>query len=205
MKRLTTSAAFLVVFAATSAAFALTATVDFESQPVGTTYGGSSGNSPGDLIFTEDNIDVRLRNFGPSFSQAQIGGFTNSAFPTTPVTISNISLEFDFANVGFPVSEVTFEYADFGGTERLGVNGTEVSLARLFLAPPTIGGAMITVTESPVSGGVMGLVTITGAIDTVLVGGQEFGMDNLVAVGVPEPTTVALLAFGLLCTPRRPR
>jgi len=181
-----------------SGLYAQTAVVDFESQVVGTIYGGSFGDTPGDVIFTEDGIDVSVETYlSGSFGRATIGGFTNSSFPTTPATISNLNLKFDFSNLAFDVGKVTFEYVDFGGNENLGVNGNILGLPSLINAPATIGGASVAVT--PFRGG-LGTVTIVGAINSITVGGQEFGMDNVVAMAVPEPSSLLLLMLAMSAT-----
>lgn len=173
------------------------AVVDFESQTVGAAFGSSSSHAPGDLIFTEDGINVSVEtDLAGSFNNVVIGGFTDSDFTTTPVTISNINLGFDFSNLAYDVGKVTFEYLDFGGDENLGVNGSVVELAQLIFAPASLGGASITVTQQQGSfreGYIPGTVQVIGAIESVTVGGQEFGMDNLVAMAVPEPSTCLLL------------
>jgi hypothetical protein len=174
---------------------AQTAVVDFESLAVGTMFGGSFGDAPGDVVFTEDGIDVSVEtNLFGSFSQVTIGGFTDASFPTTPATMSNINFKFDFSNLGFDVKKVTFEYVDFGGEENLGVNGTVVELPVLTDAPAMLGGASVFVTPD---NGVPGTVTILGMINSITVGGQEFGMDNVVAMAVPEPSSVCLLMLSI--------
>ena len=199
MRRLLiTSGLFSLLAASALDASAQMATVDFESLVLGTTFGNASGDSPGDLAFTEDGVDVRLQNFTEGgfvgFIEATVGGFTDDDFPTTPMTIGNISLEFDFTNLPFDVGVVTFEYADFGGSENLGVNGSVVELGQLTDAPAVLGGATVTVTP-PMGASRIGTVALVGDIDTLLLGGQEFGVDNIKAV-VPEPSS-ALLACGL--------
>ncbi|TWT77795.1 hypothetical protein Pla123a_15910 [Posidoniimonas polymericola] len=195
-----TSAALAAVFLllADQTVRAQSATIDFESLPLGTTYGASSGDSPGDLAFTEDGVDVRLQNYSSgSFSSATVGGFMADKFSTTPMTISNINLDFEFGSLPFDVGLVTFEYADSGGTVNLGVNGTNLSLADMTDAPASIAGVAVSVTASPIFGGVFGEVTLTGQIDTVRLGGQEFGVDNLRAE-VPEPLSATLALLGLI-------
>ena len=175
--------------------YAQTAVVDFESQTIGTVFGGSFGDVPGDVVFTKDGIDVSVEtDLSASFSKVTIGGFTDSSFPSTPATISNINLRFDFSNLGFEVKKVTFEYVDFGGDENLGVNDSVIELPVLINAPATLGGASVSVTSD---NGVPGTVTIVGMINSITVGGQEFGLDNVVAMAVPEPSAVYLLMLSI--------
>jgi hypothetical protein len=203
MKAVTTMAALaaIALLLSDQNVWAQLVTIDFESLPLGTTYGGFSGDSPGDLAFTENGVDVRLQNYSNgSFNEATVGGFTDAVFPTTPMTIGNINLDFEFGSLPFDVGLVTFEYADLGGTVNLGVNGTNLSLANMTNAPASIAGVAVSATASPIPGGVFGEVTLTGKIDTVRIGGQEFGIDNLRAE-VPEPRTAILTLIGLIGVP----
>ena len=186
--------AFLVM--SSVAVYAQTAVVDFESQPIGTKFGNSFGDTPGDVIFTEDGIDVSVEtDLSGSFGGMLIGGAADFFFPTTPATMGGLNLKFDFSNLAFDVGKVTFEYIDFGGTENLGVNGSVVELGfgtGFGGAPETLGGASISrVFGDP------GTVTIVGKINSITVGGQELGLDNVVAMAVPEPSAVYLLMLSI--------
>ena len=69
------------------------------------------------------------------------------------------------------------------------------------LAP--IPGFNVNVTSNPISGGVDGVVEITALagnrIESLLIGGQEFTIDNLNAIPEPSSSVLFVLAFlGLL-------
>lgn len=193
----------------TSAVLAQPAIIDFDSIAPGTVYGNPVGDMPGDLVLTEDGIDMSVEDFTlgmfVGFFSAEVGGpVTASAFPTQALDINNINVKFDFSNVGFSVTSVSFLYADFGGEENLGVNGTVLELGLLSSAPAMIGGVNVNVTEVAISGGVRGMVTLTGPISTVTVGGQEFGIDEVVAIPAPASTLMLLAgATGVLGRRRR--
>ena len=74
---------FLVVAAVAMANHAVeAATVDFESLPPGTQFGGAPlPNAPGDLVFTENGVGVHVDNFTlgafVGFNNVEIGGFTD--------------------------------------------------------------------------------------------------------------------------------
>ena len=57
----------------------------------------------------------------------------------------------------------------------------------------------VSVTSAPVTGGYGGIIEITSAppntIHTLLIGGQELGIDNVMAI--PEPSALAMMAVGL--------
>jgi hypothetical protein len=180
----------LLFFAAVTSADSIV--IDFESLPYGSRYGSTEGDVPGDLAFSQDGIDVRLRQFvlgsWSGFSRAEVGGFTDSAFPTTPITISNINLEFDFSQLPFDIDEVSFEYVDMGGSENLGVGSQLLQVSSLDRLPASIGGASVLVTQNGIPGGQRGIVTLRGAIELLTIGGQEFGIDNLTITGTaPVP------------------
>ena len=179
------------------------ATVDFESLPVGTSFGQFDGNMPGDLIFTEDGVDVRVDGFtggfniGPAFNGVEIGGFTDPAFSTTPATLNNIRLVFDLGGLPSQVTSANFEFADFGGDENLVINGTVLQTFRLTSLPGSLAGVNIAVTNVTNGlGGTLGNVELTGPISSLAIGGQELGIDNVTFrfSNVPEPSSASLLA-----------
>jgi len=179
----------VVAFCAPAAASPI---VDFEDVATGTTFGALDGQGPGDLAFSQNGIDVRVEDFFfgslavPGF--AEVGGTYDSDFASTPLSIDNLSLRFDFTNVGFPVSQVSFEFMEFGGLSNFAVNGGAlIQLSPLSTLPSDIAPGITATVDQ-------GVVTLFGAIDSFLVGGQELGIDNVIAV--PEPATLALLAIG---------
>jgi len=191
---------------------ALAATVDFESQVVGTQFGGAPlGDSPGDLVFTEDGVGVHVDGFRlgsfVGFNDVTIGGFTDPSFPTTPATLNNIRLDFDISGLGGPVTGAIFDYADFGGDENLVINGTVLELPDFASAPGSVAGVNISVTP-PMGGGVLGQVSLAGPLTSLAIGGQELGIDNVRFRVVPEPASICLALVALLAgvaCPRRQR
>jgi len=165
------------------------AQIDFETVPVGTIYGAPANNSPSDVVLSQDGIDMSVEQFRlgtfVEFFRAEIGGAYGGFFPTTPVGLNNISLQFDFADVGFDVNLVTVDYLEFGGMLNFSVNGLPpFELASLDDIPTNVGSGI----TASVAGNV---ITLSGDIDSFLVGGQEVALDNIIAV--PEPATVLLL------------
>ncbi len=181
------------------------AVVDFEGTFPRTSFSVSLGDNTGDLLFVQDGVEVRfLDAFRSVQGTGTIGGFSTSAFPTTPYTFSNTGLTFDVSNLPTPVTFATFEYADFGGDEIIGINGSRAGFRNFASAPATLGGVNLSVT--PTGSGVgfdSGLVTLSGPITTLELGGQEFGVDNVTFL--PEPASAALLGLGLLGLTRRRR
>lgn len=168
---------------------AASACVDFEPPlAAGTQYGAPVGQAPGTLIFTSNGIPVKIHNFifvggGGTFNSARI------EVPPAPfgagqsIRTNNINLEFDFTGLGYPTSEVKFDYLDQGGSENVSVNGSPVFAGDLPATPNPIGGVNITITSAPALGGKKGTVTLTGVVKTLRIGGQEFWIDNVCAKG----------------------
>lgn len=159
--------------------------VDFEAPlTIDTKYGQPTGISPDTQIFTAGNIQVTVMEFTTGganrvFDYAAIesspAGFTG----TQVMRFNNISVHFFFGNVGFPVSEVSFDYMDMGGTESLSTGAFQF-VGEIIDAPSAVVAQTVSVTSSTIPGGKRGTVTITGTnIDKVVIGGQEFWIDNL--------------------------
>lgn len=201
------------------ASAATAATVDFEppTLALGDEFGPAVGDVPGDLAFVQDNIAVYLDQFSEggvnSFNSAIISGqpgppqsyFPPALNPTRTATLNNIAFRFDFTSLPYPVTALTFDYVDLGGTENLNLNLLGRQELAQFSDATSYGHHLISVSENVVSGGVTGTVTVTSevdyTIDTLLVGGQELGIDNVNAV--PEPGTLSLLGVATLLAGRR--
>lgn len=169
-------------------------TVTFDLEPIGSTWGGAVGNSPGDLVLNEDGIDMYVEEF-------HLGAYTGfnycriepapAAFGTGQVlAVNNISVMFDFGGVPCAPGTVSFEFLDYGGDENLQVNGGPlwevpdlVALDGVWVAP----NVLCTVNATGVPGGIAGTVILTGPVDKMLTGGQEYMIDN-VAMDCDEPS-----------------
>jgi hypothetical protein len=164
----------------------LTSCVDFESLSLGSMY-GSGINSPGDVIFYENNIAVQVDSFfyvggGGTFGFAEVMN-TSGIGSGHAMREGNINLTFDFTEIGMFSEMVTFDFADFGGHENIAINGSAVYTGELSSA--SIPGFSINVSMS----GDVGQCVIMGNIETLMVGGQEFFIDNVCAyqmVGLDE-------------------
>lgn len=173
--------------------------VDFEAStlPIGSRYGESHGDHPGDVILTTpEGIEVSLEQFyvgdDVDFFQAEVGGRFAKYFDTTPLELDNISIVVDFTSLSFPVEVVTFEFLEFGGWINFGVNG-QTPLQRRYLVDLPV---MLTPDiQASVQGDLMTIRAVNNAaIEQLLVGGQELVVDNIVAL--PDPATITLLGIG---------
>jgi hypothetical protein len=185
------------------------ATFDFEGVPLGTTYSVADGFNPGDVVLTNWNVDMSVEKFTEGafvgFNFSEVSGhpgpptsfFPIGANPTQSLTTNNMNVKFDFTGVPFDVTGVSLDYVDLGGTENFEINalGRQEVGALSSLAP--VAGYNITVTENPAPGGVTGTLKVEALvgnrIDMLLIGGQEFGIDNVEKV--PEPTSLALASL----------
>jgi len=179
------------------------AIMDFEEPAVspGTMYGMANPSNVDLVVLTQDGIDMSMDFFvvPPShvnFNYSRVGGHHAHFFPTTPLELNNITAQFDFADVGFSVTQVTLDYKEFGGINNFYVNGS-------FVAPADI--TDIPAMPAPGVTAVVGpdTITLTGPISSFAIGGQELSIDNVVAV--PEPATSCLLLLGAATFFRRRR
>jgi len=162
--------------------------VEYEILPLGTTYGGPSGNSPGDYLFSESGIDVYAAEFDAGtimlFDRIQVDAGFGPLGADHILEVSNIDAVYDIAPLGLTVHEVTFQYLDYGGTENLAINGSPLMVGDLHtFSGMTLGGVLVTVVTAPYGGGLYGRVTLTGNVQNFRVGGQEFWMDEICVEG----------------------
>lgn len=182
--------AVLVGLTLVSAA-ASAAQVNFETLTTGQTFGNAT-NIPGEVVFTQEGIDVSVETFHTgSFEDmnlATINGPGTDLFATKHVFFDNINFGFDLSGVA-PINDVTIEYHEFGGVNNFSVNGGAIlELPAMTSMPVNVApGVTATVDEDSIH--------LSGPISSFLIGGQELAIDNVVAI--PEPTCLILLAAGL--------
>jgi hypothetical protein len=161
--------------------------VDFEPPlQAWAQYGEPVGNASGDVIFTTNGIMVSVHDFnlsggGSTFNLARIELASALFGNGQTMRLNNINMEFDFSSLGFIPSEVTFEFLDLGGFENLSVNGSTIFAGELSSVPSPLSGVNVSISATPVSGGQKGVVTLSGAIQKLRIGGQEFWIDNVCA------------------------
>ena len=160
--------------------------VDFESLSLGKQYGVPVGNVPGQIIFTEDGIPVAVQNFnlvesGETFNYCQVDTAFSGLRAGNSMRTNNINLKFDFfSGLGFPAKFVSFEFVDLGGFENISVNGQQIFAGELTAAPTLIApGVTLSISTTAVQGGIQGTAVLDGTIITLMIGGQEFWLDNI--------------------------
>jgi hypothetical protein len=176
--------------------------IDFESLAPGTLF-GTPTHAPGDEVDLgqDPGIRVELQNFiiGSSelFFFATVEPAGTAGLATQSLALDNISLQFDLTDIGYDVDLVSFEFADLGGSSNIRVNGGPLFVLDPLTDLPQDVGPGVTATVD------QGLVTFSGSIQSLLVGGQELFVDNIAFV--PEPAAGLLLVAGSICCWRRRR
>jgi hypothetical protein len=158
---------------------------DFTGIAPGVRIGEGYGQAPGQVIFDEGGIKVRVDNFrfqngNDFFGYMEFqGDATNIA-----LWVSNITFEIDFTGLPFLPRRVTMDFDDWGGYENLSINRQPAApyAGELIEAPCPLGGVACSFTGGPVGvGGWRGVATFTGGISYLRLGGQELLVDNLCA------------------------
>jgi hypothetical protein len=92
--------------------------------------------------------------------------------------LNNITIDFAFASAAH---KVTMNFGDFGGNENLTVNGALVNFTDFSkLHGTSVGGVNISVTIiSTGTSAVKGLLTLSGTINQLSIGGQELFIDSV--------------------------
>ena len=149
--------------------------VEFDSLPVGTSWGGAAGDLPGDVVYTEAGIPVSVHDFewfsGGTFGEAH-------DYPWPPgraVWTNNINLGFDFTGLPSVPTRTTVHFRDLGGFENLSVNGVPIAVGEL--KSGTWGGVNVLVYSISIGGGRQGVAIFDGPLSQLVIGGQEFAID----------------------------
>lgn len=160
--------------------------VSMESQTLGASWGNLAGTVPGDIIFTEENIPVRLFDFefaggGGTFGNATIQRTVEQVGFGRIMRVNNVNVGFNFSQIG-RAGRVTIEFGDQGGFENLVVNNSPTYIGELSMVPSNFApGITARVDTTSIGGGTRGVLTLTGNIFNVRIGGQEFYIDDVCA------------------------
>ena len=166
--------------------------VSHDTLAYGTVY-DSSGYAPGDWIFNEDGIDVYVDIFnwgsGSGFNYCMVDVSAAPGFGVNQtMLINNVTNRYDIAGLGIHTSEVTFEFLDFGGMENLQVNGATLYIGDFTTFPSTVApGVTMNLATYAVGGGYRAEVTLSGDVNELLVGGQEFMIDEICVIEGEDP------------------
>lgn len=156
-------------------------------------YGKASNYMLGNTLFIDDGVMVSLDSFLYNNGTKDL---LNVTFTDNPifnvgdddlldddyVFISNVNMIFDFDNLPENTTQVCFNFLDGGGEENISVNGQPI---RTLLSLREIDGEEIapgvraSIEYSNNFDFPAGTFCLKGNIETLLIGGQEFAMDDL--------------------------
>jgi hypothetical protein len=160
--------------------------IDSTGIAPGTVLGEPAGNSPGQVVFDEEGVKVRVENFYFLNGSTFFGGIEFQSLLGDPADIapyfSNLAVELDFTGLPFLPRRVTMDFRDDGGFENLSINRqpSPPYAGELTAAPCPLGG--VTCSFGPPSAAHWtGTATFTGEISYLRFGGQEFQVDNVCA------------------------
>ncbi len=160
--------------------------VNHQSLFLGTSWGLTSGENPGDVMFNQDAIPVSCETFyfsgsASTFGQCRVTTTPVSAFGHDKVMrCEDINNQYDIAALGIITEMVSFEFLNDGSLENLQVNGGTIFKNTFENMPATVApGVTMTVTSYSTGSGTRGLVVLTGNIETLMVGGRVLYLDNL--------------------------
>jgi hypothetical protein len=152
--------------------------------------------APGDCVDFEGLTPATIYNVTDSFADSGVavtaapfqwsgGGWTSAGFTRvdtgnlsgglgSDMEVNNITLEFDF---GRPVVDLRFLFGEYGGNINLTINGDFRNESDFsVLHGQIVGGTLVEVLSSPTG---LGVVRITGAVNSFSVGGQELWIDDV--------------------------
>lgn len=166
------------------------ASVDFGPPLAAGTRYGPPAQTPGTVVYSSTGVTMSVEKFlqlsgNTSFNQASITTPAPAGPSGQSLAVNNISLRFTFLP---QVSEVTFDFTDFGGHENFSVNGSPVNTGELTSLPSLVNGVSVIVTSTAIIGaggahiGKRGTLHMRGQINEFVVGGQELVIDNVCGV-----------------------
>lgn len=182
--------------------------VDFESLKLGTKFGRTvnSPNPPGSYIFAENFIDVSVHIFHRDattfcFDHCEVVNALPDFGNGKIMSLNDISLQFDFSNIGYHDYYITFRVANSGKVINLQVNGnTPVIIGDLSLNAPgnPAPGVTLWISTTNISGGTNSKVKLFGKVNTLLIGGENILLANIQAhqsESNPNPTLKNYVTF----------
>ena len=167
--------------------------IDFDDLTLNTQFGRSNNNEPGDLFLEAQQVKVTGEEFlyaNGSTDFIDVTVYDESVITTNPIGagnvlfVSNINLKFDFRAFGAPVESVCIDFWDGGGHENLSINGEELRVWEFSEQipegeiSPGVQATFTPVNDNPNNNLLAGTLCLTGKIEELIIGGQEFVMDN---------------------------
>lgn len=167
--------------------------IDFEEELLGTVFDG--GDS-----FYEDNIELFIGKYGPAPSPG-------TAVITDQRRANHLGQELHLKEVSLVLNDAPciqtarFHFAQSSPGIELIINGDKRLIPSMAgLDGLTVGGATIEVFHEPVSFGIRGIVTLTGQIDDLSIGGVDLHLDHICLTFCPSPNCIDFEIFPWLST-----
>ena len=145
--------------------------------------GALPSSAPGVTIASENGIDLSLEAFYDGYGMTYGFAAVDMALPTVGfdqvLVTSNINAVYDLSI--FPnVNEVSFVFFDGAGIENLKVNGHTLLTGELEAMPAGVApGVSMAVTTTTHPGYQSGTVVLTGNVQKLEIGGQQFYVDHI--------------------------
>ena len=148
----------------------------FNDLSSGTTY-----NIPSTI--STDGKTIKVEQFqwangtwsSTGHAKVDASSFAGGSGPELRANNANLNFQLDY-----PLSKLTFKFADFGGNENIKVNNDFRNVPNfLGLNNTTIGGVNVSVNAVQATGSIRGEVVLEGAISGFTVGGQELWIDEV--------------------------
>jgi len=140
-------------------------------------------SAPGTTIATENAISLGFEQFFDGFGMTYGTAIVDAAFPTFGaghfLWTNNILAAYDLSAFS-GVTEVSFEFFDGAGLENLQVNGYTLLTGELETMPTNVApGVTMAVSSTSYPGYQTGTVVLTGNVQKLEIGGQQFAVDHI--------------------------
>ena len=140
-------------------------------------------SAPGTTIATENAISLGFEQFFDGFGMTYGTASVDAAFPTFGsghfLWTNNILAAYDLSAFS-GVTEVSFEFFDGAGLENLQVNGYTLLTGELEAMVTNVApGVTMAVTTTAHAGYQTGTVVLTGNVQKLEIGGQQFAVDHI--------------------------
>lgn len=155
--------------------------------PLGAVWGAPVGTPPGAWIFTENGVPVFIDRF---FFPGPVAAYDHARIATSPVPIGSgqhaylqrVNLRFDFSNVGFPISSVTWDWYEpaAGSVVNMQADGGALYIGNI-TAPAFVSGRPYGVGWTPAGTGRRGQSKIGAPVRIVQIGGEKLWIDRVCA------------------------
>lgn len=154
----------------------------------GTAYGASQGNQPGDLIYTENNVPVRLLPFQSSDWLTVFGELRVETAPGMPpfpaasgkfLVLRQIGLAFNFAQYPGPVDTVRVHFFNQGAVNFAANGGPLLSLPAITPGTHNLGSGVNMTVLFTGSSPQFGTLIFSGDIYSLRIGGALLRIDEV--------------------------